>query len=236
MVVFCHGDKGGVGKSFMAKALIDYCVRHRIPVCPVDADSRNADVHQVVNDIIPVERINLRSEDGWADLVDLVEKRKADANVVISLPAGIGEQDERYGQVFSQAVREIGADVQLFWVMNNESESVKLLRHMLNVKSYSASSVIAVRNCHFTQNGEDFSIWNESNTRESFLKNGGRECDLPALSRRIAEFLVRENKFMSSARNDLRIFDRICFDKWASEFDAAIQSLSLNLVKPVSAA
>ena len=43
MIIFIHGDKGGVGKSQTAMTLTDYLLSRGQSVRPIDTDTRNPD-------------------------------------------------------------------------------------------------------------------------------------------------------------------------------------------------
>lgn len=226
-IMFSSGDKGGVGKSFLAKALVDFCLRYSRQVLPIDADPRNADLFQLTDGLVPTLRVNLRNEDGWAELVNHVEKAKADSkgggvDSIVSMPAGIGEEDECYGGLFARAVKEIGATVDVFWVINHEAESVKLLKHMLETGGYLPNQITVVQNKFF---GNDFGIWEGSNTRKVFLEAGGREVFMPALSPRVTGVMVTENVLFSQALTRLGVYDRIVLQTWFEEFDAIFAPL-----------
>lgn len=226
MLALSNGDKGGVGKSFLDRALIDFMIRYEIPVAPVDADVRNADVYSVVNKIVPVERLNLRTEDGWAALVDFMDKNASSKEIVVNLPAGIGEEEEKYAEIFADAANEIGVDVVVFWVMNHEAESVKLLKHSIENKLLNPANVVVVRNHYF---GDNFDIWQGSQTRQTFLALGGKEVDLPVLSRKVCDQLLKADLLFSEALagDKLGIYERLVLKKWLAEFDKMMASTGL---------
>ena len=48
MIYFSSGDKGGVGKSLLANALINYSyIKNEKGVVVIDADTRNSDVFRL---------------------------------------------------------------------------------------------------------------------------------------------------------------------------------------------
>lgn len=230
MLILSDGDKGGVGKSFLAKALGDYCRRQGLPVHYVETDTRNPDIYQVANKIIPTERYDLRNDDGWAALAHLAEDCAAQENVIVSLPGGIGAQEQNYA-CFIQAMEEIGIEMRVFWVMNHEKDSVNLLKHRISQDKALAQSMVAVLNCFYD---EAFSIWNGSQTRNDFLGNGGTEYALPCLAKRVTEHLARENKLLSEGMDTLHAYDRIVFRTWRKKLDEGLSALNLPLVGKVA--
>lgn len=87
---FFHGDKGGVGKSFLCKSWIDYLLSRNIQVTPIDCDTRNPDIDRLFSPYTDVKMVDLNEEDGWSALFDFIAK--AQGNIAISLPAGIGNK------------------------------------------------------------------------------------------------------------------------------------------------
>ena len=48
---FIDGEKGGVGKSFIAKTMIQYCLDRNLPFVAVETDRSNPDVAGVYKEI-----------------------------------------------------------------------------------------------------------------------------------------------------------------------------------------
>lgn len=233
-LTFVHGDKGGVGKSFMTKSIIDHCLRRTIPVVAVDADTRNADVYQIFGPLMRVERFNLRTEEGWSDLAELMATEHDKSQVVVNLPAGIGEEEERFGGVFAEAANHVGTAIKTIWMLNNETESIKPLRHMLDRNGYAGcGSMLAVRNHHF---GRNFALWENSHTRAEFLKHGGTEADFPSLSPTVVELLVRDNLSFGNAvtSGKMKLYERIVLETWLRSVDEMLSSASVLGFSPAA--
>ena len=97
-ISFFHGDKGGVGKSFACKTYIDFLLSRGIDVTPIDCDTRNPDIDRLFSPYTDVYKVNLHEEGGWAALFEHIQH--SSGNIAISLPAGIGDKTDRYGDVF----------------------------------------------------------------------------------------------------------------------------------------
>jgi nucleoside-diphosphate-sugar epimerase len=128
-VYLVHGDKGGVGKSFLAAVLIEYLCERGSKVAVVDADARNADLHAVFSGgDFPTLQTDLREEDGWTELASFLESIPHN-NVVVSLPAGVGDEVTQNRDVFRDALHDLRRSLVAFWVLNRTPHSVALLRH-----------------------------------------------------------------------------------------------------------
>jgi hypothetical protein len=78
------GGKGGVGKSLMSMALLDFL--HTMGRRPflVETDTSVPDVFKSYGEAIGGEPVNLDEREGWIDLVNLVESRRESTFVINS--------------------------------------------------------------------------------------------------------------------------------------------------------
>jgi Mrp family chromosome partitioning ATPase len=116
-IVFFHGDKGGVGKSWTCAVFTDYLISTAL----VDGDARNPDVSRMFDTSIPIFNTNLREHTGWMDLIDFMMKHH-DKLIVISMPAGIGNEFKKELPHFAQNIRLMNRSVSMFWVITHQSE------------------------------------------------------------------------------------------------------------------
>lgn len=232
-LVLFHGDKGGTGKSTVCKAFVDWALTNGIPVHTIDADTRNPDVHRMFSGFSPAEQVNLRTEDGWAEMVDRMVEMGESRNIAVNLPAGIGDEDERRSEIFLEAAQQADIPIVLFWVINRGVDSVNQLRHQLeNGLASGLRHMICVRNQHFAKEGERFDIWDDSKTRQMFEEIGGQTADFPALSDRVVSVLDKNNLPYSKAFAD-GIFggwDSMTLKKWNTAKSEMFESLTLPLV------
>ncbi|MFX1767933.1 hypothetical protein PWP93_36295 [Paraburkholderia sp. A1RI-2L] len=190
-VFLAHGDKGGVGKSFWMQSFVDYALAAGIPMAVIDADTRNPDVDRMYAGATVCQKINLRRDDGWMDVIDFI-KAHPDKHVAISLPAGIGEDMQKEFVDFCRFLntKVPGAPkVVMFWVINLFADSVNLLRESLNDVGQHISKVVVVRNLVF---GEEkmFFMWDESPLRAELEGKGVcTTVSLPALHLRVTSKL-----------------------------------------------
>lgn len=88
-VHFCDGDKGGVGKSFVCRTLIQYFVDKGIGFTPLEADRYNPDVATRYIDL-PFEFAIFSDDERQTKADEIVEFAKAKP-VIISLPSQVGK-------------------------------------------------------------------------------------------------------------------------------------------------
>lgn len=233
MIIFT-GDKGGTGKSKAAQAFSDWSMVAGYPVHVVDADTRNPDVFRMFREHTKNECIDLRTENGWASLVDRCAASVDSTNVVLNVPAGIGDEDEKYGDIFMEACRDMNMPVVVFWVINRGVDSVNQLRRMLDRKVYAgAAAQICLCNQYFAPQGEAFDIWEKSQTKTLFEEAGGRTGSFPALTARAVSVVELDPKPFSVgiAQNMFGTWDTFSVKKWIGLNRALFDGLELPLVK-----
>ena len=96
-VFFVTGSKGGVGKSVGAIALLDYFEMRNRKVSLVETDTANPDVGKAYQkDVKLFSLVNLDENEGWLDLLDIVDASKDD-EVVVNTAARNNDGVNRYG-------------------------------------------------------------------------------------------------------------------------------------------
>lgn len=227
-VNFFHGDKGGVGKSFLAKAYIDYLLSRKLPVTPIESDTRNPDIQRLFSKFTNVVAVDLREEHGWARLFEYLES--AEGNFAVSLPAGIGAQAERYGEIFLEAAKEHGVPITVWWVLSDGFDSTNFIERALRQDSGLIKQAVTVRNEFF---GPDFIQWRESSARKQFMDIGGQEIAFPMLTKRLADKVAERELTFSQACGDtgFSMFDRISLTRWVQQVHAAFDGLHLPMVQ-----
>jgi len=200
-IIFAHGDKGGVGKSMIASAVIDYLDATGQKVAVIDADTQNPDVSrmflsELAGASVPCMKANLRSENGWMDTMDFVTKHK-DHYVVISMPAGIGEvmNTKNWLAEFRLflAQDENPTPIELLWVLNTGLDSVNLLVNANETYGKYFDAIHVVRN-NIWSNADEFTIWNKNPIKIEFEKKGWKTIDFPALNYRCRDSILGTTK------------------------------------------
>lgn len=193
-IVFVLGDKGGVGKSMVAQSLADYLLKNGQQVAVLEADTRNPDVGRMFDGEIPIAQANIRSDNGWMDVMDFVVKHTGHT-IILNTPAGIGEYMASDVASFAKFFQDLGVPVQLemWWVMNIQHDSVNLLNEAYRAYGQHFKRIRIVCNLHFA-NGDSsehgpFFLWNESPLRNEIEKKGGRTVFFPGLHLRVVKKL-----------------------------------------------
>ena len=173
------GDKGGVGKSMVSRALVDFyksAPESGAPICSVgvvDGDLGNSDVagdNAINSDALgggTAVVLDLKTVDGWALLANELESQingsldtDREYRVVISMPAGVGHAmfDGR-NPVVHEIMKAINAVP--VWVMNRTIESVTALEKRLEKNGPTYRRGLIVKNTFFGP-GDKFDAWDAS--------------------------------------------------------------------------
>ncbi len=189
-IFYVGGGKGGVGKSLLSMALVQFLIDRyggEKTVCLIESDSSNPDVGRVYKGKIPVTAALLdEDEKGWILAANTIEKQ-CDALFVINSAARSMMGIRKNGGNFS-AVLESGMlpyDLVTFWPMNRQKDSVLLLEDFLQYVKYGA--VYPVRNQYFGAE-DDFTLYTRR-LEESELLAGriADTLDFPPLADIIAD-------------------------------------------------
>lgn len=201
--IIVHGDKGGVGKSFVAQALADLLAVAGEKVAVIDADTANPDVSRMFADSLPSIRTNVRSENGngWMDVMDFVTVH-AGYTIVMNTPAGIGDSMKNDMASFAEFLSEqdTPVEMELWWVMNIQHDSVNLLNIAYSSYGQYFSSIRVVCNLFFANGDKSdhgpYFLWNESSLKVNIEKKNGMTIFFPALHGRIVKKLFDPEKVM----------------------------------------
>jgi MinD superfamily P-loop ATPase len=64
-IYWVGGGKGGVGKSMVSMALVDYLLGKGVPALFMESDTSNPDVFKTYRAALPSELVDLDHVDGW---------------------------------------------------------------------------------------------------------------------------------------------------------------------------
>lgn len=200
--IVVHGDKGGVGKSFVAQALTNFLVDRKEKVVIIDVDTTNPDVSRMFEDSLTTTQIELRSNQGWMDVVDFVAKYPGHT-VIFNTPGGISGSMKTEIASFAKflADQDSPIEMELMWVMNIQHDSVNLLQKALNEYGQHFKRICVVCNLHFANGDKSqqgpFFLWNESQLRINIEKKNGMTLFFPGLHLRVVSKLMMPGKIMS---------------------------------------
>lgn len=204
-IFWIGGSKGGVGKSAVSMALLDY-LSNFSPLL-VETDTANPDVAKSYGEEIRTEMVDLDSSDGWIQLINLCAEH--DGPVVINSAARADVA--KNGTNLVLALPELKRQLVVFWVINTQRDSIELLKDFR--ASVTAGIVHVVRNLFFGQ-PPSFGVFEQSKIKKEIESAGGRTLDFPDLAKRVADDLYTKRLSIARAASELPVGNRVELLRW----------------------
>jgi len=172
---FVGGEKGGVGKSVLARVLAQYHIDRNLPFSAFDGDlSHGALVRHYGEFASPVDIARFESADQIAETA-----AESGQDVIVDLAAQSARALDRWmGETgLAELGAELGISVTLWHVMDDGTDSVRLLGDVLGTHGEGPDYVL-VRNLG---RGSDFALFEGSEEKTRALAMGAQVMDLPCL-------------------------------------------------------
>jgi MinD-like ATPase involved in chromosome partitioning or flagellar assembly len=216
------GGKGGVGKSLMSMALLDFLHTTRRRPFLVETDTSVPDVFKTYGEAVGGELVNLDEREGWIDLVNLVES-SGESAVVINTGARNQTGISNFGRTLSKALPELGRKLVVLWMIDRKRESLELLADFR--EAIPEAEVHVVRNMYF--GGEKkFELYNSSNMRPAIETRGGRSLNLPELADRVTDAMNKGRLTIERAVGELSLGDRMELERWRDDCKAMLSEVA----------
>jgi hypothetical protein len=217
---FIGGEKGGVGKSVVARLCAQYCIDRSIPFVAADADGSHGALLRFYGDYTrPVDLTELQSADGILSLAT-----ESDRRVIVDLPA----QSDRplaawilEGGILDVAA-ESGVRVVFWHVIDDGKDALTTLDRVLARYGETARTCV-VKNLG---RGKDFSLFERSPAFAAAQRLGTAIIELPELhapvmqkiDRLDASFWAAVNgngagAFTRMDRQRVKVWLTACFDQ-----------------------
>ena len=231
-VYMIGGGKGGVGKSLVSIALVDYLIQSTLPVHLVDADSENPDVAKALTKSIPVHLINLDVADGWSELIDVAAEHP-DAVLVINTPARSGKGFQMNGELLSMACKELRREMTTLWVINRQRDSLELLNKYLNTVQQSTTHVVL--NLYFGE-ANQFTLYENSQVKKRVTEQGGVDLLFPEVASRVTDQLNAQRLSVAEGMQALSLGNRLELQRWRKKTQVAFDKvIDIESIKGVAA-
>lgn len=177
------GNKGGAGKSVVAKSLVEW-LKHWQSITVVDGDTRTPDVTSVFKKRYRTEQFDLQEDAGWRLFSDTLCQSGIEGHVVVNLPDGISERAIGFFENFLALIDGYDFRVKVLFVMNTLPDGL----HLFTQLAASFPDVIAVKNLHFGSAGT-FTHFDETFGSEY----GENTIHFPAMNPRIMQVARESN-------------------------------------------
>lgn len=203
------GSKGGVGKSVVTLALVDYLRETDVDVVLVETDTSNPDVMKAVHDEIECASCDLDDVSGWIDFVNFCDMRR-DATVVVNAAARSQTGVAQYGETLASTLDELARRLVVLWVINRQRDSLELLLKFR--ATFSNADTHVVRNGYFGPS-EKFTLYRDSQLRKA-VEAQGQSLDFPDLADRVADELRSQRLSIRMAERTMHMGERAELLRW----------------------
>lgn len=219
------GNKGGAGKSVVAKSLVEWLKRQEVPITIVDGDTRTPDVASVFNTTYRTAQFDLHEDAGWPLFSDALCQPEIEGHVVTNLPDGINDRAIQFFERFATLVDGYGFQVKVLFVMNTLPDGLHLFARLAD----SFPEVIPVKNLHFGA-GRTFGHFDEAYGGD----HGDRTILFPSMNPRIMQVVRESNlsfsEFIQQADNSESNFTyaKIVVADWFDSMQEAFDDFLLS--------
>lgn len=212
-IFFIGGGKGGVGKSIVSMAVIDYLKQQNEKVFLIESDNSNPDVWKAYGGSVESEVIDLDIAEGWIELMNL-SYNNPESVFVINSAARNKDNIEQFGEMLSQTLPDLKRRLITLWVINRQRDSLELLNHFMTHIQNTITHV--VRNAH-CGNESKFELYNGSNIRKLIESKGGKSVTFPDLADRVSDDIYNKRMSIELAIKELPIGNRAELLRWRME-------------------
>jgi hypothetical protein len=198
------GDKGGVGKSLAARALVHHYLQRseadRPRILVYDADPSNPDVCgegglKAGNGIMSAAMVDLSTESGWIDFGTRISSAIGAAQmdeyrIIVNMPANIGTRAfDGSIHIVSEVLRE--ANAVPIWLLSRTQESIRALDYRLRNMPARYEAGLIVKNLFFGH-ADKFALWEANELQQRLLDEGAwQETEMPELNDQLAVMIGR---------------------------------------------
>ena len=173
---FIGGEKGGVGKSLVARLIAQYLIDHQLPFLGFDSDrSHGALLRFYAAYASPVVIDNYESLDKVVEAATEDPDRRILVDLAAQTHQPLVKWMEESGML--ELAAEFGIAVRYWHVMDSGRDSVDLLGRLLDRFGSQLAYVLVLNQLR----GEDFEIFEKSGQKERALALGASIATLPRL-------------------------------------------------------
>lgn len=215
-VIAVGGGKGGVGKSTIALALVDYLQSAGDSIAIVESDNSNPDVFKTYNKLgIECTITNLDDESGFIRLGSLIESHPH-ATIVVNTAARATKNLIAYSSILADVVAETAHDLIMLWPINRQRDSLELLTDFVE-KADGHWSTYAVINTYFGSE-DKFSRFNSSKIKNKLTST----IVFPELNDLIADKLV-DNRLPIDSGSGMSIAEKSALGRYRRDAHNALK-------------
>ena len=215
------GAKGGVGKSMVIMAMLDYLLETGQKVFFVETDTANPDAWKTYSGEVESILIDLDESDGWIQLVNACNEHPGHT-IVVNTAARNSDRVSQFGATLGGMLGELGRDLVVPWVINRQRDSLELLKKFMDAMP--EAKIHVVRNNYFGAEPK-FALYNGTDLRRQIESAGGKSLNFPDLSDLVSDDLYNKRMSIARASKELPIGNRAELGRWRPLAHKVIQEI-----------
>lgn len=249
-LILVGGGKGGVGKSMVAMAALDYLRSVDADVLLIEADRQNQDVALAYRTFetmevarhaatlpenrraaystsmkpMEIEVVDLTSRDDWIGFGRMIQAHKH-RRVVVNTAVGMTDYLATHGNLIAEVIKDIGVDLVTLWPVNRQRFSLNAL--LSYADAVPIGRVHVLRNLLFGQPNQFVLLAQAPKIHGIVAERGGTIRDFPDLADLMADELYSSRTAIETAvaNQDQPSVDRLEFARWQAETRRLMGSL-----------
>ncbi len=202
-LVLVTGDKGGTGKSVVARILLDIYRNRNVKCIAYECDQSNPQLYRHYNKIVPGVQTLKLNQRGGADALQDDLKGLSPQISLVDLPAGAAESFENVAKdifLFKNTDR-LGYRITMVSVLSRVKESLEQLKRLVDFCGDRVDYVI-IKNLYWGDEHK-FTRYNNSQIRQTLAELGAVELLLPELFDEIFDLIdVNDLTFSEALEHD----------------------------------
>ena len=217
------GSKGGVGKSIVCTALVDYLTAIRgEKVYLIESDTSNPDVGRMyLKPVDGVQRLpgaafDLDDAEGWVNLIDAAE-RHPDHHVIVNNAARNGKGIAAYIGLLANSLRDLEREIVTFCVINRERDGLELCKKYMEMVPFGVLHIVL--NGYYG-NLEKFQLYENSKLKTA-VEEQGKSLYFYELNDMVCDIIRNNNIPIADAVGDKERFGlggRTVLERWRDRY------------------
>ncbi|AFY92915.1 ATP-binding protein [Chamaesiphon minutus] len=213
-------NKGGVGKSLLTMAILDYFSKNEQSCFLVETESRLMDVHRSYRHL-PFAVLDLSSESGASGLIDLGFGHPNEIIIVNATAVSI-EGIEKYSQHLITELSALDRPLITLWVIDRLTSSLDSLSAYIKVMGGSTVHV-AINNYFGDENY--FHAYQNSSLKVS-IEAQGKSLVFPTLNSYICDKFFNNSSTIEDAATGMLLGYRSLLNGWRKKCHAIFDSIA----------
>jgi hypothetical protein len=220
-VYIIGSNKGGVGKSLLTMALLDYFIQIEQSCFLVETESRLMDVNRSYNHL-PFAVLDLSCELGSIGLIDLGDRHQ-DKIIIVNATATSLEGITKYSEKLITDLAVINRPLITLWAMDRLTSSLGSLERYINIMRGASTHVVL--NSFFG----DLSLFSyQDSAVKTQVELTGKSLVFPLLNSRICEKLFNEDLTIEEAATGMLLGYRSIINNWRKTCRAMFDTIAIS--------